>query len=272
VAIGICKLTLKTGTFVKSHLIPLCFSGPSEGQYFIDGTPGGRPTRRPTSWYDRALVVRKGEDVLSELDSSAAIELRKGKLVWSGWSGDSDVQEEVAPNSGEKFGLRTVSGLDVLNLRVFFLSILWRAAASNLPQNAHVKLPANELEQLRLMVLHKNPYPLSFLPVQLTQLTSLGPRHNLGPLKMKLPFKLEVEKEELFLQSYRFYFDGLVANIFFDMSFELHESMSAIYLGGDDSVLAVCVPYDESFQASNIQQHQYEAVTNYPDTMIKLLR
>lgn len=271
-AIGVCKLTLERGVYVKSHLVPLAFSAPSDGQYFIDGAPGGRPTRRPTSWYDKELVTRKGEDILAELDSFAADELRKSSLVWSGWDELLGAPVDTFAYPGTEHGVRLVSGLNVLKLRTFFLSLLWRAAASLQPQNAHIRLLDRDLEQLRQMVLNKNPYPLNFMPVQLTQLITRGPRHNLGPLKMSLPLQLEEGESAVRVQTFRFYFDGLVANIYCDISTELHESASAIYVGGHEDILALCIPYEQSFQASNIEQHQYEAITNYPDTMSKLLK
>ena len=270
--IGICKLTLKPGKFVKSHLIPLAFSAPSEGCYFIDGAPGGRPTRRPTSWYDRELVTRSGEDILADLDSFAATELRKARLVWSGWRKERELKENIIPYPNSEMLVRLVPDMDVLKLRVFFLSLLWRVAASDMPQNSNIILQKHELEKLRLMVFNKSPYPLSFFPIQLTQLITRGARHNLGPMKMMLPLDAGAGNGPLVLNSYRFYFDGLIANIFTNVSEKAHADASAIYIGGDSSLIAICVRFEDSFQASNMAQHGYEAIMNHQHTMLKLLR
>jgi len=272
VTTGICKLTLKSGKFVKSHMIPLAFSSPSEGCYFIDGAPGGRPTRRPTSWYDRELVTRAGEDILADLDSFAAVELRKARLVWSGWGKEAELNENIIPYPNSEMFVRIVPNTDVLKLRVFFLSLLWRAAASDMRQYSGISLQERDLEKLRLMVLNKNPYPLSFLPIHLTQLVTRGARHNLGPMKMTTPLDAGAGNGPLVLNSYRFYFDGLIANIHTNVSEKTHSEASAIYVGGDSCLIAVCVNFEDSFQASNMTQHGYEAITNHPDTMLKLLR
>ena len=270
--IGTCKLTLKPGKFVKSHLIPLAFSAPSEGCYFIDGAPGGRPTRRPTSWYDRELVTRSGEDILADLDSFAATELRKARLVWSGWGKEAELKDDIIPYPNSELFVRVVPDLDVLKLRVFFLSLLWRAAASDMPQNSDVSLQERDLEKLRLMVLNKSPYPLSFLPIHLTQLVTRGARHNLGPMKMTAPLGAGTGNGPLVLNSYRFYFDGLIANIHTNVSEKFHSEASVIYVGGDTSLIANCVSFEDSFQASNMAQHGYEAITNHQHIMCKLLK
>lgn len=270
--IGVCKLTLKPGKYVKSHLIPLAFSAPSKGCYFIDGAPGGRPTRRPTSWYDREIVTRAGEDILADLDSFAAKELRRLRLVWSGWKDEVEFSENLLAYPDSPFLVRLIFGAEVLGLRVFFLSLLWRAAVSNQNQNAHIILADQQLEQLRQMVLNKNPYPLSFMPVHLTQLTTKGGRHNLGPLHMEMPLYQDEPSSQLTAQSYRFYFDGLIANIMIDLSPENYDGASAIYLGGDEKILALCVKFEDSFQAQNMDQHKLDAFTNHPSTMLKLFR
>lgn len=270
--IGTCKLTLKPGKFVKSHMIPLAFSAPSEGCYFIDGAPGGRPTRRPTSWYDRELVTRSGEDILADLDSFAATELRKARLVWSGWEKETVLKDNIFQYPDSDQLVRLVPDLDALKLRVFFLSLLWRAAASEMPQYANIKLQECELEKLRLMVLNRNPYPLSLFPVHLTQMITRGARHNLGPLEMNTPMDFGSGNGALMLNSYRFYFDGLIANIHTNVSERFHAEASAIYVGGDSIVIANCIKFEDSFQASNMIQHGCEAFMNHQSTMLKLLK
>ena len=44
-----------------------------------------RPVWRSNSWYDYNLVTAKGEKILSEIDDLAISELRKHKLIWSGF-------------------------------------------------------------------------------------------------------------------------------------------------------------------------------------------
>jgi hypothetical protein len=69
-AYGVCKLTGKSGKFVKSHLLPKALTRPGvAGEYFISGGQGCRPKKRWTSWYDQELVIKKGEDILANYDN-----------------------------------------------------------------------------------------------------------------------------------------------------------------------------------------------------------
>src|SRR5579859_649529 len=129
-AFGYCKLTGKRGTFVSSHLLPKAVTRPSKpGSPFIEAKVGLRPVRRFDSWYDKELVIRLGEDILSEYDDQGIAELRRHGLLWSGRP--FDVVPDVMPLSEEQgSGLREINGVDGHKLRMFFLSLLWRAAAS----------------------------------------------------------------------------------------------------------------------------------------------
>ncbi len=69
-------------------------------------------------------------------------------------------------------------GVDCTRLRLFFLSLLWRAAATSLFEFNAVSMPANELAKLREMVLHGAFEPYHFYPVTLTQLSTRNFPHN----------------------------------------------------------------------------------------------
>ena len=74
-AIGICKLTGKNGTFVKCHILPQAFTKPmTPGAPLIQVGDGHRPSQRWTSWYDKAIVTRAGEDFLEKIDTKAIAE------------------------------------------------------------------------------------------------------------------------------------------------------------------------------------------------------
>jgi hypothetical protein len=115
-ATGICKFTNKTGEFVRCHILPLKLT---RHKFFAEaGLPQvaiGRahpgPTHNYGGWYDEKLVIDAGEQFFKKLDTFAIAELRKHKLVWSGW-GDS----AFAVTSG----IRILTGADVKKLRLFF--------------------------------------------------------------------------------------------------------------------------------------------------------
>ncbi|HEV7779150.1 MAG TPA: hypothetical protein VGO76_19930, partial [Luteibacter sp.] len=152
---GFCKLTGKRGTFVKSHLIPTSVTRPSTpGKPFIEAGLGRRPVRRWDSWYDKELVIRAGEDILSGYDDAGLVELRKHGLLWSGRPFDA-IPDVMILDPEHGFGIREINGVDGESLRIFFLSLLWRAATSRRSEFSEVQLSPSNLEQLRLMVLKR---------------------------------------------------------------------------------------------------------------------
>ncbi len=210
---GFCKLTGKPGAFVKSHLIPEALSRPSQrGAPLIQLGAGQRPSQRWSSWYDAALVTRAGEDVLSDLDTWAIATLREHRLVWSGW-GDEDDLGDLNDHIYGDLGIREVE-LDTMRLRLFFLSLLWRAAASERPEFQEVSLPPADLTTLRDAVLGKVDPGEDFYPVTLTQISTRGLVHNQAPqvVTKHIPNFEDPEASPYPLRSIRFYFDGLIAH------------------------------------------------------------
>src|SRR5579863_6406320 len=147
---GICKLTNTHGRFVASHILPKSLTraeglAPGLTQYGY-----GRSERRWSSWYDPALVVEAGEKILSDYDNWAVAMLRKHKMVWSGW-GPMHVLSDVTPIPGTPWGVRKIEfeGREELKrLRLFLLSILWRAAATTRREFEDVRLPKDDLAHL----------------------------------------------------------------------------------------------------------------------------
>lgn len=160
---GRCQLTGKLGPYVKAHILPEALTRPSQkGNPFLQHLPGSRTTRRWTSWYDNTIVTADGESILSDLDDRGIRELRRQRLVWSAWG---PIQSMAIP--GASHSIRTIQNVDATTLRLFLLSILWRAAASKLFELAHVKLPYDDLIFLRDMIRSRTITPLTFCPISL---------------------------------------------------------------------------------------------------------
>lgn len=211
--IGICKLTGEPGTFVKSHIIPRALTLLSgSGEQRIEARIGHRIKKSYNSWFDPELVIRKGEDILSYLDTYAIVELRKHRLIWSGLGSDQALKEEEFITYHEDFNMRKVLFSNAALMRTFFLSLLWRAAASNLKEMADVILQDWEVEDLRQRVASGKPGPSKDYPILLDQITSVGFLHN------RTPFIEDAEIPEGSFKEparyVRFYFDGLVAKIY----------------------------------------------------------
>lgn len=269
-AFGYCKLTGKQGTFVSSHLLPKAVTRPSApGIPFIESGVGRRPVRRWDSWYDKSLVTRAGEDILAKYDDAGIAELRRHGLLWSNRPFDV-VPDVLMIDEEHGWGTREVNDVDGKTLRLFFLSLLWRAAASSRPEAAEIVLPPDELEQLRRMVVDGNVDPATFYPLWLTQLLEVGENHNHAPYTetMRVPAHGDVPQEDVPL--FRFYFDGLIAN-FIRPSVITKSLLEPYDLHVGGSRLGVIAQQtDKSYQMVNRNKVILDAVTSWPEVMAKL--
>ena len=247
---GYCKLTGKPGAFVKSHIIPEALTRPSQtGAPLFQYGDGPRPSRRWSSWYDSELVTREGEDILSALDTWAISVLRENKLVWSGWGEEVDLGG-LHDKFSEHLGIRKVK-LDTKRLRIFFFSLLWRAAASERYEFQDVVLPRSDLEILRKTLLGEEEPDLAFYPVQLTQLSTKGLMHNQTPHPdvKYIPNLDDLDAEPYAMPTIRFYFDGLIAH----MALELPPSYGVpeignLIVGAGPTLALSTVTFEDSMQ------------------------
>lgn len=267
-AFGICKLTGKQGTFVASHILPKSLTKSDKpGFPLIEAGPGRRPVRRFDSWFDKELVTRAGEDILSGYDADGIAELRRHGILWSKRPFDIVPDVDILdPNAG--FGIREVKGVRGDVLRIFFLSILWRAAASKRPEFAEVKMPKDDLEQLRYMVLNRCVDPQDFYPIWLTQLIEVGESHNQAAIAQDMSNPSVAGDGPR--PTYRFYFDGLVFR-FIVPALNNRDWMGShpANVGGDRLVVMAQRTAD-SFQYRNLRAIIEEAHAEWPDLMGKL--
>ncbi len=253
--IGICKLTGHSGPYVKSHIIPAALTKPEKSGFpFIQGGSGLKAEIRWSSWYDDGLVTRKGEDILAQYDDWAIAELRRLGLVWSGWKADQSALNDHTQIPETPWGIRKVVTRDTAKLRLFFLSLLWRAASTERWEFGEIYLPADHLEQLRVMVLNGNPEPISFYPISLTQLSTKGDIQNQTPFAGEKPVYPGSESEPIMIPFFRFYMDGLIAHIGRQVSDhgQTKELGSQVVGSGPEVVLST-VTYEESFQRKNLR-------------------
>lgn len=262
-AYGKCKLTGHEGKLVASHLIPRAFTRPEQpGLPFLQSGSGKRVIRRWDSWYDRELVTRRGEDVLERYDTWAVAFLRRQLLVWSGWDHDAvDLGERHKTIEGSPWGVRVVEVEQPELLRLFFLSLLWRAAASGLVEFSEVAVPPPHLETLRELVSSGNVGRPDFYPVSLTQLSTRGRVHNMAPIVqlIRQPKFESVTAREI--PTFRFYFDGLVAHVARqDCDEGWAASMGPLVVGNEHNLTVSTVTYETSFQKENLGFVLQEAI------------
>lgn len=181
---GICKLTGREGRFVKSHLISEALTETYwRGQPLTQMGQHGRPIKRWTSWYDPALVTAHGEAILTRYDTWAIEFFRQQKMIWSSWGDmeELDTKDHIWSACSTR-GLRQIQNVDSKMLRLFFLSLLWRAAATSLFKFEAVDLPAIDIEHLRTMLVDETDTPQEFYPISLVQLSTRNMPHNMAPL------------------------------------------------------------------------------------------
>ncbi|AZO08393.1 MULTISPECIES: hypothetical protein [unclassified Mesorhizobium] len=257
---GVCKLTGSRGRFVDSHLLPKALTKAGGlGKPLMQGGKGRPPTTRHSSWYDNRLVTRAGEDILAKLDDWAIKELRKAKLVWSGW-GPMTRLPDIRQIPATGWGIRELSGVDWRLLRVFMLSLLWRAGATEREEFGDIEIPSDDLNTLRRMVLERTPDPIEFYQTELTQLSTMGFEHNHTPIAMTKTIPGLDGEPEYEVPHFRFYFDGLIVH--FDrrpIDEIIHRPLGELVLGYSDTLIVTTVTYQESFQRQNLELIQAEA-------------
>jgi hypothetical protein len=146
VQIGRCKLTGTDGRYVNAHVIPEALTKtPWKGNPLTQIGRHGRRIKRWTTWYDNGLVTAEGEAILARYDDWAINFFRQKKLIWSSWGPMEQLDLPDHSLGPGRWGLRKLDGVDCARLRLFFLSVLWRAAATSLFEFDLVVLPTNEL-------------------------------------------------------------------------------------------------------------------------------
>ncbi len=131
-----CKLTGSIGKPIKAHIIPKAFyelPPQEEGACnLLSNTSGVFPRKVPAGIYDTTLVTQEGEDIFDAGDNYAS------QLLLS----DTVVFNEIA-KKGRLAGWQLAT-YNYSLLKLFSLSILWRAHASSHPAFSKVKLGPHE--------------------------------------------------------------------------------------------------------------------------------
>ena len=253
---GQCKLTLEYGKFIKSHLIPQALTKPEvRGGIMKQIGEGSHPKKATSSWYDYELVIRQGEDILTEFDTAAINILRTNQLIWGGWEQQFNSADSTFHIIDNNYGVREFSNLDWKNLRLFALSLLWRACNTTQNGFCEVSIPKNDLEKIRLLLVNRDAGAIHFYPIKFCQLSTKGKIHNQTPFirKFELPKRCEVTRSR-HLNIVRFYFDGLVMHIHLSKTLRQIKGFDHQILGLDpQSFIVPTVTYEVSFQRENLE-------------------
>lgn len=131
-----CKLTGGKGKPIKAHIIPKAFfelPPQTEGACkLLSNTSGTFPKKVPAGIYDSTLVTQEGEDIFDAGDNYASQLLLSNTIVF----------DEIA-KQGRLAGWQLAT-YNYSLLKIFALSILWRAHASSHPAFSKVQLGPHE--------------------------------------------------------------------------------------------------------------------------------
>ncbi|WP_349433621.1 hypothetical protein [Pararhizobium sp. A13] len=252
---GVCKLTGAKGTFIKCHLLPKAITAPPDrSEVRVEGGEGRLPTARFDSWFDKTIVTRKGEDIFERLDAFAISELRRHKLVWSSWADYEVLCPIESERIDDQWGVRHVAFSNPERMRLFCLSLLWRAAMTELPGFTTVMLPLRRLQLLTDMLLSDSATPFEHFPIHLIQLRTRGGWHNQTPIKQVKRFP-DVDGTEREVGTFRFYMDGLIIHIDDDVDDPVHWRFKGVALGESPEQVILTMPFERSRQDELITSH-----------------
>ena len=143
-----CKLCRQNKQLIEAHIIPRSLYKPlqdgSGSPRIGSNKPGFYPKRSPIGVYDKQLICGDCEKFFSPWDDYAQ-ELLLRRLVESNY----------ITSDGEKLAYQ-VKDVNYRKLKLFFVSLLWRAAASKQEFFTRIQVGPFE-EKLKQMILNGDP-------------------------------------------------------------------------------------------------------------------
>ncbi|HHC3323078.1 TPA: hypothetical protein ACN730_001754 [Klebsiella pneumoniae] len=249
---GICKLTLRKGKFVESHILPKALTVLSKtGEKAMQVALKKPLKKRFQGWYDNQLCIAEGEYILSQIDDKAIKALRENLLIWSGWPAnviELDASDIVLPakNNEQKYGLRIIKELNWKPIKLFILSLLWRSAASEREEMDTVTIPNFLLEKLRMAILNYDSLSSREFPVRLHQIANKAFTHNRTPFIAEDTIDFGFPVGIRHYTVCRLYLDGLAAYITLDPDENFLDSSQALLLGGSNETIVLLHTYENS--------------------------
>lgn len=140
-----CKLSGTKGIGVDAHIIPKAFLDLGSNNLpsvTVGSAPSFRPKRTRIGWYDQNIVTAQGEKILHELDDYAIKILLQDT---------TDFKQELLQNGPPL--VRTLEHYNYKKLKLFALSLAWRASVSSRPEMQTINLGPHE-EVIRNILLN----------------------------------------------------------------------------------------------------------------------
>jgi hypothetical protein len=252
-----CRLTGKRGKPVNAHIIPKALTKPtSPGSPFLQAGMGTEVTKRWSSWYDNKLVVADGEAILSKIDTEGIAELRRHQLLLPRGVYLDRLAGSYQPIKDTGFGFREIFEVDAKKLRLFFLSLLWRASVSKRWELKEINLSSEIEDQLRRFILNEVADDPKFIPCQIIQISNEWFVHNHTPIvdEKQIP-RVSEDLPDLVVPIIRFYFEGLIVHLHYTELGGINQrDWGALKVGGDEKLIVATVTWQKSFQRKIIEE------------------
>lgn len=268
---GKCQLLGTEGLFAQSHIIPRFLGDKALGQaHRIElGEQGARPRLVFNSWTDGELCSRKGEERLRDIDTEAAKIFRRHGISWRHFPLAENASRTAL--SGDGVEIITIPDVDTEKLRLFFLSVLWRCAASSQFRFAEIHLSSEDLEYLRRVIVGEVDPKIEDWPATLLLLTDAGEPQVLGPMA----HEIDMQSMGFDLPSipiFRFFFDGLIVHMGRKSGdHELLDNWQGRVVGETDGLCLTGRPYSGSSQETNLNALMHEAHREHSDQTLRIL-
>lgn len=163
-----CKFCLQNKPTIDAHIIPKCFFKPLLGgrpPIAVSLSPESFPKRIPIGIYDKELVCIDCEGLWNDYDDYVC------KFIIQDFNKNFKKSE-----SGEWFEAQQY---DYKKLKLFFLSLLWRASASNADFYKEVNVGPKFDSKLKKMIKNKDPGSPSEFSVIIFRLQKFLGKHSI---------------------------------------------------------------------------------------------
>ena len=218
----ICKLCEKSDDFGKSHIIPKSFflnGGTTDEVLIVAYSKGGEfPKRRRIGEFDKEILCKECEKKFDAWDDYAKLLLID----------EIDNFHEIKNEEGEIIALSRDS-FDYKKIKLFFISVLWRAGVSKRQFFEKVSLGPHE-DTLREMILARDPGDKETYLVQ-------PYRFNAMPDGIPIIMPIHIRSSYGF-QYYRIY----LGRIFYDVKVDSRKTPKKYSLGGIEKGKPLLIP------------------------------
>jgi hypothetical protein len=181
----------------------------------------------------------------------------------------SPVFDDWMPMGSSGHGVRVIENVDTAALRIFFLSVLWRAAATRRREFHQVRIPDGKLKLLGRVIRGEIADRKRLHPVVLTQISTIGEHHNFAPQRENKIVKWKKSRRKVPI--FRFFFDGLVSHFHVRASLQDDVGLGKLEVGSSEQLGLLTVPYEDSSQNDRLEFFKSIAERNWPTDLSNLV-